>query len=37
VRTASVWQIREPFYRKSSGRWRNYEGHLGGLKAALGE
>lgn len=37
VRTASVWQIREPLYRKSSGRWRNYEAHLGGLRAALGE
>jgi hypothetical protein len=35
VRTASVWQIREPLYRKSSGRWRNYEAHLGGLRAAL--
>ena len=37
VRTASVWQIREPLYRKSSGRSRNYEAHLGGLRAALGE
>lgn len=37
VRTASVWQIREPLYQKSSGRWRNYEAHLGGLRAALGE
>jgi tetratricopeptide (TPR) repeat protein len=36
VRTASVWQIREPLYRKSSGRWRNYETHLGGLRTALG-
>ena len=36
VRTASVWQIREPLYRKSSGRWRNYEAHLGGLRTALG-
>ncbi|WP_395650620.1 sulfotransferase [Brevundimonas sp.] len=35
VRTASVWQIRQPLYRKSSGRWRNYEAHLGGLRAAL--
>lgn len=24
VRTASVWQVREPLYRRSSGRWRNY-------------
>ncbi len=28
VRTASVRQVREPVYRKSSGRWRNYERHL---------
>jgi hypothetical protein len=35
VRTASVWQIRQPLYRKSSGRWRNYEAHLGELKTAL--
>lgn len=24
VRTASVWQVREPLYATSSGRWRNY-------------
>lgn len=28
VRTASVWQVREDLYTKSSGRWRNYERHL---------
>lgn len=31
VRTASVWQVREPLYRQSSGRWRNYAAHLGPL------
>lgn len=31
VRTASAAQVREPLYRRSSGRWRNYERHLGGL------
>ena len=31
VRTASVWQVREPLYVRSSGRWRNYEKHLGSL------
>ena len=36
VRTASVWQVREPLYRRSSGRWRNYERHLDGVRAALG-
>ncbi len=35
VRTASVWQVREPLYQRSSGRWRNYERHLGALRAAL--
>lgn len=35
VRTASVWQVREPLYRRSSGRWRNYERHLGPVRAAL--
>ena len=35
VRTASVWQVREPLYGRSSGRWRNYEGRLGPLKAWL--
>ncbi|WP_296814733.1 tetratricopeptide repeat-containing sulfotransferase family protein [Brevundimonas sp.] len=29
VRTASVWQVREPLYRTSSGRWRNYAHRLG--------
>lgn len=36
VKTASVWQVREPLYQRSSGRWRNYERHLSGLKALLG-
>lgn len=37
VRTASNWQVREPLYRSSSGRWRNYETHLAQLRAALGD
>ena len=28
VKTASVWQVREPLYRRSSGRWMHYERHL---------
>lgn len=36
VRTASVWQVREPLYQRSSGRWRHYERHLDGVRAALG-
>jgi hypothetical protein len=35
VKTASVWQVREPLYQRASGRWRNYDRHLGPLKAAL--
>jgi hypothetical protein len=37
VKTASVWQVREPLYSRASGRWRNYERHLGQLRAALGK
>jgi tetratricopeptide (TPR) repeat protein len=36
VRTASVWQVREPVYRKSSGRWRNYERQLEPVRRLLG-
>ena len=36
VRTASVWQVREPLYRRASGRWRNYARHLAGVRAGLG-
>lgn len=31
VRTASVWQVRQPLHSRSSGRWRNYEKQLGAL------
>jgi len=37
VKTASVWQVREPLYRQSSGRWRNYEKHLGPLLEILND
>lgn len=33
VKTASVWQVREPLHVRSSGRWRNYSAEL---KEALG-
>ncbi len=29
VKTASVWQVREPLYQRSSGRWRHYQSTLG--------
>ena len=35
VRTASIWQVRQPIYKKSVQRWRNYEKHLGVLIDAL--
>ena len=31
VNTASAWQVRQPLYRQSSGRWRLYQQHLGEL------
>jgi len=37
VKTASVWQVREPLYTKSSGRWRNYAPHLGPLLEILND
>jgi hypothetical protein len=37
VLTSSVWQVRQPIYTRSVGRWKHYEKHLGPLLAALGE
>jgi tetratricopeptide (TPR) repeat protein len=34
VKTASVWQVRQPLHARSSGRWRNYSAEL---EDALGE
>lgn len=34
VKTASVWQVRQPLHARSSGRWRNYSPQL---KKMLGE
>jgi tetratricopeptide (TPR) repeat protein len=36
VKTASHWQVRQPIYKSSVQRWKNYEKHLGPLKEALG-
>lgn len=36
VVTASTDQVRQPMYRNSVGRWRNYEKHLGPLLEVLG-
>jgi tetratricopeptide (TPR) repeat protein len=35
VKTASVWQVRQPLYQRSSGRWRNYAAQLASLEASL--
>jgi tetratricopeptide (TPR) repeat protein len=35
VATASTEQVRQPMYRTSMQRWRNYEKHLGPLREAL--
>jgi tetratricopeptide (TPR) repeat protein len=35
VLTASAWQVRQPIYTRSSGRWQHYEKHLGPLLEVL--
>src|SRR5262249_30221442 len=35
VMTASFWQVRQPLYGSSVGRWRNYRKHLGPLLDGL--
>lgn len=35
VQTPSRWQVREPLYTTSKGRWRKYEHHIGPLLAAV--
>ena len=37
VKTASVWQVRQPVYKTSKERWRKYEKHLGPLEEALSD
>jgi hypothetical protein len=37
VATVSYWQVRQPLYQSSVGRWRNYEKHLGPLFTGLNE
>jgi tetratricopeptide (TPR) repeat protein len=36
VMTASVWQVRQPMYTRSVGRWRHYQRHLAPLFEILG-
>lgn len=35
VKTASVWQVRQPIHQRSSGRWQHYAKHLSALREAL--
>ena len=35
VLSASAWQVRQPLYTRSVGRWRRYEQHLGPLLEVL--
>lgn len=35
VKTASVWQVRQPVYTTSKARWKRYADHLGPLEEAL--
>ncbi len=37
VQTLSQWQVRQPVYTRSVGRWKNYEGFLDELRDDLGE
>ena len=37
VFTASAWQVRQPLYSRSVGRWRCYERHLGPLLEVLAQ
>lgn len=35
VRTASLWQVRQPIYQSSKKRWKNYASHIGRLADSL--
>lgn len=37
VKTASVWQVRQPIYKTAVEKWRRYESHLAPLEQALAE
>lgn len=36
IKTSSLWQVRQPIYSQSAGRWRRYEKWLGPLIQVLG-
>jgi hypothetical protein len=35
VRTASAWQVRQPLFTRSSGRWQHYAQHLEAAQTLL--
>ena len=35
IKTASIWQVRQPLYSSSSGRWKNYQGYVQELRKVL--
>jgi hypothetical protein len=35
VRTASLWQVRDPLHAQSIGRWQHYAAHLGTVLQTL--
>lgn len=37
VKTASVWQVRQPVYNTSKAKWKRYESHLQPLELAMAE
>jgi tetratricopeptide (TPR) repeat protein len=37
VKTASVWQVRQPVYTTSKAKWKRYAAHLDALEASLAE
>lgn len=37
VKTASVWQVRQPVYKTSKAKWKRYQEHLEPLELALAE
>ncbi len=37
VQTPSEWQVRQPIYRSSVGRWKKYAAYLGPVEDVLAE
>lgn len=37
VKTASVWQVRQPIYTTSKAKWKRYAEHLGSLEEAMAQ